>query len=210
MKHLVHGLALLASFLLGVACASTGMQAAEQAAAASPARTLPPEALRYLGAFRLPEGGERPKTFSYGGNAMTFNPAGDPSGKRDGFPGSLFITGHERMPYGDLPDGNQVAEVTIPKPVRSKDLKALKRARFLQRFHDVAKGRFTAYDELPTVGLQYLDTPGTGAKIHVAWGHHFEPEKPAPTHGWFSPKLAKPDFRGEWFLAGRSFYTANG
>ena len=30
-------------------------------------------------------------SFAYGGNAMTFNPNGDPAGPRDGFPGSLFI-----------------------------------------------------------------------------------------------------------------------
>jgi len=34
----------------------------------------------YLGAFRLPEGGERPKTFQYGGAAITFRPGGDPHG----------------------------------------------------------------------------------------------------------------------------------
>ena len=48
---------------------------------------------KYLGAFRLPQGGERPKTFAYGGNAMTFNPDGDRSGPKDGFPGSLFSAG---------------------------------------------------------------------------------------------------------------------
>lgn len=30
-----------------------------------------PDELEYLGAFRLPGGGERPDTFAYGGGAMT-------------------------------------------------------------------------------------------------------------------------------------------
>jgi hypothetical protein len=173
------------------------------------AEPLNPKALRYQGAFRLPQGGERPKTFAYGGNAMTFRPDGDPSGARDGFPGSLFLTGHERIAYGEVPDGDQVAEVTIPKPSRTRDVNALPRARFLQPFQDFAKGHFKAFEELPSVGLQYLDTPETGPKIHIAWGQHFEPETPAGTHGWFSPDLKRPDFKGEWFLEGRSFYSIN-
>jgi hypothetical protein len=178
-------------------------------AAWASADPLRPDALRYQGAFRLPEGDERPNTFAYGGNAMTFRPGGDTSGARDDFPGSLFITGHERISYGEVPDGDQIAEVSIPKPSLSRDVNTLPRARFLQPFHEVAKGHFKEFQELPTVGLQYLDIPETGPKIHVAWGQHFEPETPAPTHGWFSPDLARPDFKGEWFLKDRSFYSAN-
>ncbi len=62
-----------------------------------------PKDFQYLGAFRLPDGDERPRTFEYGGSAMTFNPDGDPAGADDGFPGSLFIMGHDRMAYGELP-----------------------------------------------------------------------------------------------------------
>ena len=64
-----------------------------------------PANLTYLGAFRLPGDGERPLTFAYGGSAMTFNPNGDPSGPADGYPGSLFVSGHDRLPYGELPNG---------------------------------------------------------------------------------------------------------
>ncbi len=81
-----------------------------------PGKLVDPASLQYLGAFTLPAGGERPRTFEYGGNAMTFNPDGDPSGLADGFPGSLFITGHDRMPYGDLPDGSQWPRSASPPP----------------------------------------------------------------------------------------------
>lgn len=180
------------------------------AALSSPATQLiQPEDLAYLGAFRLPEGGERPRTFAYGGNAMTVDPHGDPAGPEDGFSGSLFITGHDRMPYGDLPDGGQVAEVSIPAPLASRNLTDLPRASFLQDFHDVAAGHFTGMDEIPRIGLLYLDTPATGPRIHIAWGQHFVPDPPAPTHGWFSPDLSNPDFQGEWFLDELSFYSVN-
>ncbi|GEM_PF-4081268 len=39
-----------------------------------------PADIEYIGAFRLPGGDEPPRTFAYGGNAMTFNPDGDPGG----------------------------------------------------------------------------------------------------------------------------------
>ncbi|HEY71153.1 MAG TPA: hypothetical protein G4O08_11285 [Anaerolineae bacterium] len=169
-----------------------------------------PADFEYLGAFRLPGGDDRPLTFAYGGNAMTFRPDGDPGGADDGFPGSLFITGHDRMPYGELPDGDQVAEISIPAPIMASQVAELDRAQFLQDFHDVAEGFFAEMDELPRLGLQYLDTPATGAKIHIAWGQHFVPESPAPTHAWFDPDLSAPQMTGSWFIGGQSFYSVNG
>ena len=83
-----------------------------------------PDDFEYLGAFRLPGGEDRPQTFAYGGNAMTYNPDGN----------SLFIMGHDRMPYGDLPDGNQVAEISIPKPVISKNIEDLNTADLSKNF----------------------------------------------------------------------------
>jgi hypothetical protein len=170
---------------------------------------IDPRSLEYLGAFRLPSGGNRPRTFEYGGNAMTVNPLGDPGGAADGFPGSLFISGHDRMPYSELPNGSQVAEVGIPAPIISADVDSLTRADFIQNFCNVTAGHFTRMDEIVRMGLLYLDHPLTGPKIHIAWGQHFEPDPPAPTHGWFSPTLATPNFKGEWYLKDQSFYSVN-
>lgn len=169
-----------------------------------------PSDFQYLGAFRLPGDGERPLTFAYGGNAMTFYPGGDPTGAGDGFPGSLYITGHDRMPYGELPDGSQVAEVSIPVPVIASSIDELNQAQFVQEFHDVAEGFFTHMEELTRIGLQYLDNPATGPKIHIAWGQHFEPEPPEPTHAWFDPDLSAADMQGGWFIGSQSFYSVNG
>lgn len=166
--------------------------------------------LEYVGAFRLPRGGERPRTFAYGGNAMTFRPGGDPGGEADGFPGSLFVTGHDRMAYGDLPDGSRVAEISIPAPSLSRDIATLPEARLLQDFSDVTAGLFAGLDEIPRIGLQYLDRPETGPKLHITFGQHLQPEPPAPSHAWCEPTLSAPSTRGAWFLGEQPQYAVNG
>ncbi len=170
---------------------------------------LRPEDLSYLGAFRLPGGEIPPQTFAYGGNAMTFNPDGDPSGGADGFPGSLFVMGHDRIAYGGLPDGNQVAEVSIPAPVLSRNIGELSTAAYLQGFENATAGYFSEAEEIPKVGMQYLNRPETGAKIHLAWGQHLQPQEVA-SHAWFDPTLAAPDFRGTWFIGNQDLYSVNG
>ncbi|MBI9045024.1 MAG: hypothetical protein JEZ06_11090 [Anaerolineaceae bacterium] len=169
-----------------------------------------PQDFEYLGAFRLPGDEDRPLTFLYGGNAMTVNPAGDPSGADDGFDGSLFISAHDRMPYGDLPDGNQLAEVNIPAPVISKNLEDLPVAEFLQNFENVFKNNFKSFDEIPRQSLLYLDHPLTGPKIHVTFGEHFQEDLSTATHAWINPDLKNPEFQGEWFLGDQSLYDVNG
>jgi hypothetical protein len=175
-------------------------------------QSLQPEDFQYLGAFRLPGGEERPETFAYGGNAMTFNPDGDAAGAQDGFPGSLFITGHDRLPYGELANGNQVAEINIPVPVKARNLDDLEPATFLQGFRDVAAGYFAGLDEIPRVGLQYLNTAATGPRIHVAWGQHFQedPSAAIASHAWFDINLSAPHLRGTWYIGQESLYSVNG
>ena len=177
---------------------------------AVPSARISPADIEYLGAFRFPEGGLRPLTFEYGGNAMTFRPGGDPAGGADGFPGSLFVTGHDRMPYGELPDGSRVAEIGIPAPVVSRNVENLPQARLIQPLTDVTGGLFAGIDEIPRLGMQYLDRPETGSRIHLAWGEHLPPPPDRPTHAWFDPDLSAPRPRGAWFLGGLSPYAVNG
>lgn len=167
-----------------------------------------PDELVYVGAFRLPGGDTPPQTFAYGGNAMTFDPDGD-SANADAYPGSLFITGHDRQAWGALPDGDQVAEVSLPAPVASRDLEALPVADFLQDFHDVTRGHFTDMEEIPKVGLQYLNVPATGPKVHLTWGQHLQPDDVA-SQAWFDPDLAHPAFEGTWFIGTQNLYSVNG
>lgn len=175
-----------------------------------PSQRLQPADLIYRGAFRLPQGGERPLTFAYGGNAMSFNPAGDPSGSSDGLPGSLFISGHDRMPYDELPHGGQIAELSIPAPVIAADLASLPIAAFLQDFANVAEDFFPGLDEIPRMGMAYLDHPTTGARIHLAWGQHLDPEPFVASHAWFSPDLAPHQMQGTWYIGEQPPYQTTG
>lgn len=168
---------------------------------------IQPSGISYLGAFRLPGGEDRPQSFAYGGNAMTFRPDGDPGGG-DVYPGSLFLTGHDRLAYGELPDGDQVAEISIPAPGASRAVEALPTAAFLQGFHEVTGGLFAGLDEIPRVGLLYLSGPG-GARLHLAWGQHLQEEE-VPSHACLQPTLASPSPRGPWFIGDQSAYSVNG
>ena len=196
---------------LGGSSAGAGVPGDENPAGPAPTREsrLQPADVSYLGAFRLPGGEERPETFAYGGNAMTFHPAGDPAGSGDGFLGSLFITGHERMPAGELPNGSQLAEVTIPVPAIAGNVDSLPTADLVQGFSDAAEGLFTGLDEIPRIGLQYLDHPATGPRLHVAWGQHFQ-EPDDLSHAMLSTTLTDPDPRGPWEITGASRYSING
>jgi hypothetical protein len=176
---------------------------------ADAAELLQAEDFEYLGAFRLPGGEDCPLTFAYGGNAMTFNPDGDPDGASDGFEGSLFVMGHDRIAYGDVPDGNQVAEVDIPVPVVEQNIEALNTAGFLQDFENVAKGHFTSLEEIPRVGMAYLNRPETGPLIHITWGAHLQTAEEA-SQAWFSPNLRKADIQGFWYLDDLDPYSVTG
>lgn len=162
----------------------------------------------YLGAFRLPGDETPPQTFAYGGNAMTFNPDGDPT-NADAYPGSLFIMGHDRIAFGSLPNGNQIAEVTIPQPLNSRNLADLPQASSIQNFQDVLANYFHDMDEIPKVGMAYLNHPATGPKIHLTWGQHLQPEN-APSQGWFNPTLTASNFQGVWFIGDQNLYSVNG
>ena len=175
--------------------------------ASAPNALVQPSEVVYRGAFRLPAGGARPLTFEYGGNAATYNPDGDPAGGGDGWPGSLFVSGHDRISF-DVPNGGQVAEITIPAPVIAPDVADLPEAQFVQGFADVTAGLFAGIDEIPRMGLQYLNHPASGPGIHLAWGQHLE-EPRHPTHAMFGPVLSTPDTRGAWYVDGVSLYSVN-
>lgn len=139
---------------------------------------------------------------------MTFVGPGDPDGPEDGFPGSLLISGHDRMPCGELPDGCKVAEVSIPQPLVSSSVDRLNRAEFLQPFSTVDSGIFSCYEEIPRLGMEYLETEDNGPLIHICFGQHLE-EGLNPTHAAFSTDLSRPDLRGGWRLEDAPVYSTN-
>lgn len=162
------------------------------------AESIQPEDLKYQGAFRLPDG----PGWEYSGYAMTYYPGGDVMGPKDGYPGSLYVLGHDHYQI--------VAEINIPKPVISNDknLGILNKATVLQEFHDITGGVFGAL-EIPRAGLEYLaeqDSQITG-KLHFCWGQHFQEH--ASTHGWSEIDLSKPQTAGPWVFGDFSNYVTN-
>src|SRR6185436_19245947 len=91
---------------------------------------LEPNDLQYVGGFRLPATSANGVDFSFGGEPMAFNPAGN----------SLFVGSY----HGAL------AEVSIPTPVNSSDVNALPFAKLLQPFADPTEGHLS---EISTSGV---------------------------------------------------------
>jgi hypothetical protein len=162
---------------------------------------IEPQDLEYLGAFRMPEGSNE-TSWEWGGTAAAYYTGGDPLGPDDGYPGSIFATGHEWE--------QQVSEISIPIPVisSSKDINDLNTAETLQEFHDIRGGLF-GYLEVPRVGLEYLPEQGeqTTDKLYYCWGQHMQEGDDGPSHGWFELDLSNPQVQGPWRIDGQVKYV---
>ena len=79
--------------------------------------------LTYIGAFKVPTGGNDQNTFSYGGAGIGYNPENN----------SLFLLGHSHH--------QRTAEISIPELVNSNNLSDLETATVLQSFTDATNGR---------------------------------------------------------------------
>jgi len=159
---------------------------------------IDPGDLVYKGAFRLPDNDE----WQYSGYAMTYYPKGDPSGKNDGYPGSLYIVGHDHH--------QRVSEITIPPPIISSGKKPgdLNVAETLQPFNDIRSGMFGEL-EIPRAGLAYLPRQGLQKtdKLHFCWGQHFQDND--PSHGWCELDVSLPESAGVWYFNGFGNYVTN-
>ena len=164
---------------------------------------IQPDDLEYKGAFRLP-GGSNGTNWEWSGNAMAYNPGGDPDGPTDGFPGSIFATGHNWE--------QQISEIDIPVPIisQTKNLNHLNTASTLQEFHDIRSELVNDELELPRVGLAILPKQGsqTTGKLYFCWGEHFQ-EVQVVSHGWCEPDLSNPKTGGGWYIGERSNYSTN-
>jgi hypothetical protein len=154
---------------------------------------LQPSDLEYMGAFRLPAGTSETKTWGWGGFAMTYYPDGNPDGPNDGYPGSIFGTGHAWE--------HQVSEISIPVPVisASKNLADLNKASTLQAFRDILN---VGNLEMPRAGLAYLPKQNlqTTDKLYFCIGQHLSEEEGFMTHGWCELTLSNPQTKGNWYL----------
>ncbi|MGB2908790.1 MAG: hypothetical protein WBB73_16950 [Candidatus Aminicenantaceae bacterium] len=163
-----------------------------------------PEDLIYRGVFRLPNtvGPSLVDTWEWGGYAMAYFADGDPYGPEDGFPGSIFATGHA---WSHL-----VAEISVPIPVisTSQTLGELNAAAQLQTFTDILN---VSNLEIPRTGLAWLPAQGaqTSGKLYFCWGYHMQ-EAPADlTHGWCETDLSDPQVQGGWYLEGWPVHVQN-
>jgi len=162
---------------------------------------IQPSHLEYRGAFRLPAGGDG-YGWEWGGHALTYYPAGDPNGPADGYPGSLFGTGHDWY--------QKVSEFSIPVPVISenKNINDLNTASTLQPFTDIRSLLFGNF-EMPYAGLEYLPARGaqqTG-KLYFCWHQHLQISPHEPTHGWCELDLSSPQAAGPWYLGNYDTYS---
>ncbi len=167
------------------------------------AELLQPNDLEYKGAFRLPENYEPiEKSWLWGGSAMTYYPKGDPSGPDDGYPGSIYGTGHEQYQY--------ISEISIPKPVitKNKNVKELNVAETLQEFTDI-KGDMFGELEIGRVGIEYIPKQDSqdNDKIYFGWGQHLQEGDKGLSHGWFNTDLSNPQVKGPWKIKGQTKYA---
>jgi hypothetical protein len=185
----------------GAAVVSTPTPAATATLAATPSPTVTPTTpgqliqptdLAYLGAFRLPDGPEE-IGWEYSGAAMAYYPDGDPDGPADGYPGSIFGTGHDWNQY--------VSEISIPVPIISpdKDVEDLNTATTLQDFQNIRGGLFGEF-EIPRAGLEYLPAQDgqTTDKLYFCWAPHMGEGETNPSHGWCELDLSNPQTAGAW------------
>lgn len=157
--------------------------------------------LTYLGAFRLPDGGGGSKSrFGYGGGAMALNPDGDGDGANDGFPGSLYILGHDH--------DQLVSEVNIPEPKdqRVSGVDKLNSANFLQPFTDITEGLAGSTDDgngYRVDGLAYLDAQGSQNDGNLYWTartYYNVDTSSDLSHGMSDTNFSAPNAKGLWRL----------
>jgi parallel beta-helix repeat protein len=164
---------------------------------------LQPSDMVYIGAFRLPDtpGGMGWEWAGVEMGALTYYPDGDSGGASDGFPGSLYGTGHDQLKY--------ISEVSIPTPIISatKNPNDLNTASTLQGFKNVLGSKIQGM-ELPKVGLAYLEKQGNQSsdKIYYCFGQHIQDEERNPSHGWFELDLSNPQIAGDWKIDNKYNY----
>ena len=151
----------------------------------------------YAGAFRAPRVNEREagSRYGYSSAVICWNPAGDPDGPADGFPGSVMIPGH--------PGKGLVGEMAIPVPkiLTAKDKQAdgtydtrrLPAAKQLGKFFDPTSGGKNVF---PRRAENWRGLWWDGDVLHIAWSlwYHVDSEVRNYPHHMAAKRLAA----GRW------------
>jgi hypothetical protein len=155
-------------------------------------RIDPGRDLVYAGAFRLP-GPSGGTSWEWGGRGLAHRADGDPGGGADGYPGSLFGSGHDHLGY--------LTEVSIPAPVVSpgKNLADLPVASTLRPFRNARAFDPNGEGEWIMCDLAVLPPQGaqSSPKLHQSWIRHAQFEK-GVQFGWSELDLSRPV--GGWYL----------
>ncbi|MBN2091608.1 T9SS type A sorting domain-containing protein [candidate division KSB1 bacterium] len=158
-------------------------------------KLIDPGQFEYIGAIRLPEG------FSYGGEALAYNPDGDGgqtgNGSKDGFAGSLFMTDLNQVQQGF------VGEVSIPAPIKSssKNLDELNEVTILQQPANIRPANVNSWDfvDIWRTGLEYIQEE---KRLYSSWSIHYTVtgEKHASISCCTASNLATSEKYGAWYV----------
>ena len=156
---------------------------------------ITPGNFEYVGAFRPPHVEDMASSFSYGGWGVAWRSDGDSSSDDDGYPGSLFLTGHLQH--------QMVAEISIPRPYLSvrRDINELPVAKILQPFGDISGGLQTALTDDPSQPYQVGGMQVVGNSLHWTIYRYYNVEGyDFLSHGISSLDTRHPAVAGPWHL----------
>ena len=156
---------------------------------------ITPGNFEYLGAIRPPHVQQNDPSFSYGGWGIAYRPDGDSEGPNDGYPGSLFLLGHQNQ--------QMVAEVSIPAPVTSKLKLAddLPVADILQPFDDITDGILEEFTAGSTEAFHIGGLLVTNNLLHWTMHKYYNVANiDYPSHGTSGLKTRMSLADGPWHL----------
>lgn len=156
---------------------------------------ITPGNFEYLGAIRPPNAGRDEESFGYGGWAVAWRPDGDPEGPEDGYPGSLYLLGHQQHQL--------VAEISIPRPVisRRKQIDDLPVADVLQKFHDITGGLRDRMNTAQTTPFNIGGLSVTDGVLHWTIHKYYNVDNiDYPSHGTSSLTWFERAAQGPWHL----------
>lgn len=156
---------------------------------------ITPGNFEYLGAFRPPRIEQNGTTFAYGGSCVAYRSDGDLSGPRDGYPGSLYLVGHQNH--------QKVAEISIPVPHYSEYRRAddLPVAETLQPFADMTDGLLA---EMTAGSSEHFQLGGllvTNSLLHWTMHKYYNVSNiDYPSHGTSGLDMQASIADGPWHL----------
>jgi hypothetical protein len=187
---------LVAACVALAACGSLNGEAASapspipgpDAAALSALPRIEPADMRYLGAFRLPQGRVGASTFEWGGHGIA--PHWDAATGTQ----TLYLTGHTQA-------DSMVAQVEVPRMlVRSDKWSALPQGRVLQPFVEITQGKLGSIGSL-TNGAPVHGLLAWQGRLVVAATQTYGSDQ-VRSHGVASQDLRRPDFKGFYAFSG--------